>query len=381
MLIDVIELSSALVPGAFEDVVMGTDAATFGPAEIFVSAGDDGAGGGRRRECRTDNNTYTLTYNTDLLGLVLAKDDGQSAIQPGETTTYTLTAANASLLDRTGVVITDLLPPDTLFISASDGGIEAGGTVTWPAFDLPALSTAARTLTLQVDAAIPVSVSALTNTATVTDDGSQGPDPSPENNTASDSNAVLTVRADAGGPYTGDEGIAIDFDASGSSDRDGTIVAYAWDLDGDGEFDDAADVTASRAFNNDGTYTVSLRVTDDSGEVDTDTASVVVANLPAAVDAGADQTVTEGDAATLTTVTFADPGTADTHTATIDWGDGTVEAGPVTETGGAGSVAGGHTYADDGEFDVEVCVTDDGGASACANQQITVENAEPAVFR
>jgi len=40
--------------------------------------------------------------------------------------------------------------------------------------------------------------------------------------------------ADAGGAYSGTEGVAISFDGSGSSDPDGTIVSWLWDF-GDGE--------------------------------------------------------------------------------------------------------------------------------------------------
>ena len=52
------------------------------------------------------------------------------------------------------------------------------------------------------------------------------------------------------------------FDASASSDPEGTALAYAWDLDGDGAFDDGAGATASRSFAAAGRATVRLRVED-----------------------------------------------------------------------------------------------------------------------
>ena len=51
------------------------------------------------------------------------------------------------------------------------------------------------------------------------------------------------------------------------------------------------------------------------------------------VDAGADQSVDEGVTVSLDPASFTDAGTADTHTASIHWGDGTAaDAGVVAES-------------------------------------------------
>ena len=52
---------------------------------------------------------------------------------------------------------------------------------------------------------------------------------------------------------------------STSADPDGTIVSQAWDTDNDGKFDDGNKLTKTRKFDKPGTYTVRLRVVDDSG--------------------------------------------------------------------------------------------------------------------
>ncbi len=60
---------------------------------------------------------------------------------------------------------------------------------------------------------------------------------------------------------------------------------------------------------------------------------------------------------------FTDANATDTHTAIIDWGDGTSSAGAVTEANGSGSVSGSHTYSTAGVYTVEMTVTDEEGAA------------------
>lgn len=75
-------------------------------------------------------------------------------------------------------------------------------------------------------------------------------------------------------------------------------------------------------------------------------------------------------------VPFADePG--DTHTATIDWGDGSaVEAGVVAETDGSGTVSGSHVYVKNGSFVATVCVTDNTNLTGCSSFQVTIAKAK-----
>ncbi|MDJ0751141.1 MAG: PKD domain-containing protein [Woeseiaceae bacterium] len=73
----------------------------------------------------------------------------------------------------------------------------------------------------------------------------------------------LAPVADPGGPYSGQPGVAVQFDGSGSSDPNGDALSYAWDF-GDGAMGDGIMPTHSYAAA--GTYTVSLVVND--GEFD-----------------------------------------------------------------------------------------------------------------
>jgi YD repeat-containing protein len=80
-------------------------------------------------------------------------------------------------------------------------------------------------------------------------------------------------------PTTSD---TIIFDGSASTDPDGAISRYEWDLDGDGgyETDTGTQATASRGFEQPGTYRVSLRVTDDQFATDEETVEFEVFSPP-----------------------------------------------------------------------------------------------------
>src|SRR3954452_3316095 len=78
-------------------------------------------------------------------------------------------------------------------------------------------------------------------------------------------------------PLTGQD---VSFDASGSSDPDGPIADYSWDLDGDGTFETDTGTTshASTTYATPGLRTVRVQVTDGDGATATKPVDVIVAN-------------------------------------------------------------------------------------------------------
>ncbi len=197
--------------------------------------------------------------------------------------------------------------------------------------------------------------------------------------------------ADAGDDRTSLEGAWVRFDASASTDPDGDALSFHWRF-GDGAT--ATGVAPSHVYADDGVYTVTLTVEDDFAGIDVTTIVVTVGNVAPTVLAIPDQRISEAGTVTLPPVAFTDPGfdcpdcgpaSTETFTATIDWGEGTVEAGAVNRASGGpdvpttGTVGGSHVYGDDGIYTVTVCVTDDDGGTNCGTFSVTVDNLDPTV--
>ncbi|MCH6201030.1 gliding motility-associated C-terminal domain-containing protein [Aquiflexum sp. LQ15W] len=69
--------------------------------------------------------------------LTVLKSAEAPKVSPGNTITYTITVFNLGTADAKDVVVTDILPVGTTFLSADSGGTHSNGTVTWTIADLP----------------------------------------------------------------------------------------------------------------------------------------------------------------------------------------------------------------------------------------------------
>jgi glucose/arabinose dehydrogenase len=81
-------------------------------------------------------------------------------------------------------------------------------------------------------------------------------------------------------PSSGATPLDVTFDASGSADPEGLALTYAWDLDGDGQYDDATGVSTTHTYNAAGNVHVGLRVTDIDGASDTTSRLISPGNDP-----------------------------------------------------------------------------------------------------
>jgi PKD repeat protein len=156
-----------------------------------------------------------------------------------------------------------------------------------------------------------------------------------------------------------------------------------WDF-GDGTVLLDASATEIHAYGDNDTYDVVLTVTDDDG-------GVGVQDRPPLDIYNEDPEITdflvpfcifvEGQDPCTLAVEFKDPGWLDTHTGTIDWGDGTVDIASLTEENNqpdaTGSFSSTHLFGDNGDFAVSATVLDDDGGSDTAGTTLSILNAPP----
>jgi len=190
-------------------------------------------------------------------------------------------------------------------------------------------------------------------------------------------------RADAGGPYTVQEGGALTLNAGGSTDPDqADLLTFGWDLNGDGDFSDVVGATpgvgwgtlAALGINDDSAnlYNIRVRVTDSAGNFDEAAATIEVTNTAPTIALAGAAAINEGATYSLTLGAITDPG-ADTVTSwTVRWGDGSSN----TYTSGGVKT---HVYANGPATNtIRVDLTDEDGVYLSAGTRtVTVNNVAP----
>jgi uncharacterized repeat protein (TIGR01451 family) len=109
------------------------------PAHGTLAAGSHGRG------------AFTIQDAVKAPALVLSKVDAGVPVGPASALKYTLTLDNIGDADATGVTVTDPVPDNTAFVSASNGGSERRGTVTWSGLTVPAGGSVQLTLVVRID--------------------------------------------------------------------------------------------------------------------------------------------------------------------------------------------------------------------------------------
>jgi Thrombospondin type 3 repeat/PKD domain len=159
-------------------------------------------------------------------------------------------------------------------------------------------------------------------------------------------------------------------DPAGTNDP----LSYSFDCENDGTFGSAGSSNQGTCtFDQDGIYTVGVKVTDGDGGEATSSTVVTVDNVAPSVELHLTNSALPATCATRTAnlnLSFTDPGDDDgPWDGSIDWGDGTIEAVTLASPGTSTHT---HLYAVAGDHTITVTVTDDDETSAPAETHFVV---------
>lgn len=159
----------------------------------YIAIGDDALNGADLAP--GDNSDVECTPINAAPDLQVTKTDGGVSVGTGGLITYTVNYSNSGSRGATGVVLTETLPANTSYVGYGWLSI-GGGLYTYNVGTLEAFSgsnSGAVPFVVQVNGAMPAGVESVTNTVTIGHDGVNGVDPTPANNSASDTTPVIAV--------------------------------------------------------------------------------------------------------------------------------------------------------------------------------------------
>ncbi|MDX1675193.1 MAG: PKD domain-containing protein [Longimicrobiales bacterium] len=160
------------------------------------------------------------------------------------------------------------------------------------------------------------------------------------------------------------------FDASASTDPDGRIVAFGWDVDGDTIYEvEGQDTVILHRYATAGDRTVVLRAVDEAGDTATTTQVVTVLSNNAPF---AGFTFSPTDPIVTEAVTFDAAGSSDPDGTIVEYrwdfdGDGTIDQVDTTPTTT-------YSFDDPGDYIVLLEVVDDDGARESAVRTVAVSS-------
>ncbi|MCP4986696.1 MAG: DUF11 domain-containing protein [Colwellia sp.] len=331
-----------------------------GVEQIFntVSVADDGTSG---TDLNPADNTASDQTPLDLGGgtgpdLVILKDDGGITVDPGDTITYAISVENVGNQHATGVVVSETVPEDTVFLAgSSDPAWSCLSTTAGSSCSLDLGSVAVGTarlpfdFTVLVDSPVGAGVEQIFNTASVGDDGSGGTDLDPTNNMSTDSTPLagatapdLQLTKDDGDATVGaGEIVAYTLTIANAGNQDATGVLLADDVPANTTFEATAsdagwscvgstctlDVGDLGAGDPAQSFVVAFRVDDPLAAAVTQ-----IANSATAADDGAsgpDLNPDDNAASDTTPIDSGPSGTGPDLQLTKDDGDATVGAGEI----------------------------------------------------
>ena len=164
-------------------------------------------------------------------------------------------------------------------------------------------------------------------------------------------------------------GTSLSFNATTSSDPDGTVTYWSWSF-GDGTTDQGA--TVNHTYSTSGAYNVTLTVTDNSGSVASKSVLVTITDRAPTVSFTPSTTTSASGQTVTLSISASDPDGSVVATR-VDWGDGTT---PDMLSGSPTSDS--HTYASSSttkSYTITVTVTDNSQQTDTATSSVSVQAA------
>jgi len=168
------------------------------------------------------------------------------------------------------------------------------------------------------------------------------------------------------GPANPKTDTVVIFNASSSIDIDGDIILYEWDWDSDGIYDESgSNPIAEYSWDDNGNYSVILRVVDNDNAVDVIQREITVENRPPFIDFSfSPPSPQPGDTVFFKSNCYDPDGYIDSYN--WSFGDALTSAQSSPE----------HIYPGSGKYVVILVITDDDGDSSMTSEIINV-NAPP----
>src|SRR5437899_3161537 len=131
--------------GATNGQVISNQATITAAGPITVLSDDPGTG--------ASNDPTSITV-VNPLSITLTKTRSVATAGPGQTITYTLSYSNAGTVSATNVSLSDFVPSNTTFQSATGGGTLTGNLVTWNIGTVAAGGSGSRQFTVTVQSGV-----------------------------------------------------------------------------------------------------------------------------------------------------------------------------------------------------------------------------------
>jgi hypothetical protein len=190
----------------------------------------------------------------------------------------------------------------------------------------------------------------------------------------------VTFNAVEGANFTGPVATFTDPDTTATADEYSATIDWgdstppsAGTITGSGG---SFSVSGSHTYEEEGTYTVTVKITDVDNSSNTATANSTAKVADAALSSTCTAPATASNPfnGNVAHFTDADPhGTVSDYTATINWGDSSSSSGTVTgPNGGPFDVSGSHTYSTTGFFTISVKIDDAGGSTTSTSCQVLI---------